>query len=81
MASGPLGKSLYACFQAAYVLSVSPHWCISLFNTLALVGIGDVGVPQTGVSGRLQSMELKRVGHHLATKQQMADIYCALTVC
>ena len=63
------------------MLSISPHWCFSLFNILALVVIGDVGIPQTGVSGRLQSMELKRVGHHLATKQQMANIYCALTVC
>ena len=27
-------------------------------------------IPQTGESGRLQSMELQRVGHNLATKQQ-----------
>ena len=57
------------------MLSISPHWCISLFNILALVVIGDVGIPQTRESGRLQSMGLKRVGHHLATKQQMANIY------
>ena len=26
-------------------------------------------IPQTGESGRLQSMDLQRVGHNLATKQ------------